>query len=324
MKGDRFLRNSFYKYMKEYRNSFGTTNRIVLQAQPTPNSHPHLLKKGEVTPYLPAEVYSKRRNKFLKMIKENSCDSHENSLHHLIMIPSSSVVYMSENIPYPFRQATDFLYLCGYKEANSVLILTSALQSNENESILCVSKPTALSDRWEGVKLSLKDTTKFLGVERTIYMDELEKFLQSYAKSNKKFTFWYDFSSPGFRLAHDTVRSFLEDYAGYVALESPRIMLHSCRLSKCEFEAELMRKTCRIGAESMKEVIKFSKPDVLESHLQAKMDYEICIRGADYPAFPPVIAGGSRANTIHYIDNNHVVKDSEMVLMDAGNICLLL
>jgi Xaa-Pro aminopeptidase len=40
--------------------------------------------------------------------------------------------------------------------------------------------------------------------------------------------------------------------------------------------------------------------------------------GAQHLAYPPVIAGGARANTIHYISNNQLINDGEMVLMDAG------
>jgi Xaa-Pro aminopeptidase len=42
------------------------------------------------------------------------------------------------------------------------------------------------------------------------------------------------------------------------------------------------------------------------------------MRGAEYLAYPPVVAGGDRANIIHYISNNQVVTEGEMVLMDAG------
>jgi Xaa-Pro aminopeptidase len=42
------------------------------------------------------------------------------------------------------------------------------------------------------------------------------------------------------------------------------------------------------------------------------------MHGAEYLAYPPVVAGGNRANIIHYINNNQVVKDGDMVLMDAG------
>ena len=40
--------------------------------------------------------------------------------------------------------------------------------------------------------------------------------------------------------------------------------------------------------------------------------------GAQYLAYPPVVAGGPRANTIHYINNNQLINNGEMVLMDAG------
>ena len=42
------------------------------------------------------------------------------------------------------------------------------------------------------------------------------------------------------------------------------------------------------------------------------------MRGAAFQAYPPVVAGGPRANILHYIKNNQNVGDGEMVLVDAG------
>lgn len=55
-----------------------------------------------------------------------------------------------------------------------------------------------------------------------------------------------------------------------------------------------------------------------EHQIFAKVDYECRMNGAEYLAYPPVVAGGDRATIIHYINNNQVVADGEMVLMDAG------
>lgn len=55
-----------------------------------------------------------------------------------------------------------------------------------------------------------------------------------------------------------------------------------------------------------------------ESQLWATVDYHSRMKGAQYLAYPPVVASGTRANTIHYTDNNQLVKDGEMILMDAG------
>ncbi len=40
--------------------------------------------------------------------------------------------------------------------------------------------------------------------------------------------------------------------------------------------------------------------------------------GATRLAYPPVVAGGVSANTLHYIANNHILQDGELVLIDAG------
>lgn len=54
----------------------------------------------------------------------------------------------------------------------------------------------------------------------------------------------------------------------------------------------------------------------------AKIDYECRMQGAEYLAYPPVVAGGKRANIIHYINNNQVIQNNELVLVDAGKIFL--
>lgn len=56
-----------------------------------------------------------------------------------------------------------------------------------------------------------------------------------------------------------------------------------------------------------------------ESQIFAKVDYDCRSQGAEFLAYPPVVAGGDRATIIHYINNNQIVQDCEMILMDAGN-----
>lgn len=60
--------------------------------------------------------------------------------------------------------------------------------------------------------------------------------------------------------------------------------------------------------------------DLGENQLFAKVDFECRIRGAEFLAYPPVVAGGNRATTIHYINNNQLVYGNELVLMDAGKL----
>lgn len=50
------------------------------------------------------------------------------------------------------------------------------------------------------------------------------------------------------------------------------------------------------------------------------MDYHCRMKNASFLAYPPVVAGGQNATIIHYINNLQIVKDGELVLMDAGEI----
>lgn len=57
---------------------------------------------------------------------------------------------------------------------------------------------------------------------------------------------------------------------------------------------------------------------VLEQQIHAEfLHYAMC-HNAKILGYPPVVAGGSRANTLHYIANDMPVHPGELVLVDAG------
>ncbi|XP_015910137.1 xaa-Pro aminopeptidase 3 [Parasteatoda tepidariorum] len=309
-----------FQPMNLSKNFLHTSGRPVLLAQPTCMTHNHLLKLGEITPGLTSSVYHERRMKLVEKIVKNSPSDTERA--HLIVIPSSSVLYMTEKIPYRFRQNSDFLYLSGFKEPDSILVIdTTTKKFPDFNTTMFIPKQTSYSEQWEGCKMNLKTAVEFLKIDRALYMFEFENYLQSFLKSDKKFSVWYDYLNVSPFQVHQTMRDFMAVHTGNVSMESPRSLLHRLRLIKCDAEIELMRKTCRIAAESMKEVMRFSHVNRQESHLDAKMEYECRLRGADFPSFPPVVAGGDRANTIHYIDNNQIISENHLVLMDAGCEC---
>lgn len=66
--------------------------------------------------------------------------------------------------------------------------------------------------------------------------------------------------------------------------------------------------------------MKFSRPPVNEASIHAQVDFECRMKGAEYLAYPPVVASGNRVNIIHYINNDQIVKEGDFVLMDAGTL----
>lgn len=87
-----------------------------------------------------------------------------------------------------------------------------------------------------------------------------------------------------------------------------------------------MTKSCKIASDAIATTMKSSHLGVTEHQLFARVDYECRMNGAEFLAYPPVVASGDRANVIHYINNNQMVGKGDTILMDAGeqhNISLL-
>ncbi|XP_021348313.1 probable Xaa-Pro aminopeptidase 3 isoform X2 [Mizuhopecten yessoensis] len=299
--------------------------------QPVAQTHPHLLKQGEVTPFVTKEEYSNRRHNVFKLALDQF-EGCNNVKEHIMIFPSASRLYMTIPIPYPFRQNTDFLYLSGFQEADSVLILhnsqnvpvsNSTPNSTPNSrsgmtSVLFVPRKDPYAELWEGERSGREGAEEITGVDGAYNTEDLRHFLQDYSKEHSDYVIWYDAEGKVHPQLHG---AGIEDFilqGKQKCVETTTQKIHQTRVIKSPAEAQLMLKSVDIASESLEEVMRFSYPMVNESYLHAKMEYECKLRDAQMLAYPPVVAGGHRGNTIHYTKNNQIVSEGEMVLMDAG------
>jgi Xaa-Pro aminopeptidase len=61
-----------------------------------------------------------------------------------------------------------------------------------------------------------------------------------------------------------------------------------------------------------------TRPGRNEYEIEAELLYEFRRRGAQYPAYSPIVAGGANACVLHYRENNARLADGELLLIDAG------
>ncbi|XP_060064357.1 xaa-Pro aminopeptidase 3-like [Ylistrum balloti] len=289
--------------------------------QPVAQTHPHLLKQGEVTPFVTKEEYRQRRHNVFKLVLDQF-EGSKNVKDHIMIFPSACRLYMTPAIPYPFRQNTDFHYLSGFQESDSVLILhnsqsTSSIQKGMT-SVLFVPKKDPHVELWEGGRSGPEGAEEITGVDKAYNTEDLSQFLQDYSKHNSNYVIWYDIDS---KVNPELGRAGIEDFilqGKQKCVETTIRSIHKTRVIKSPAEVQLMQRSVDIASESLEEVMKFSYPQVNESYLQAKMEFECKLRDAQMLAYPPVVAGGNHGNTIHYTKNNQIVPAGEMVLMDAG------
>lgn len=282
--------------------------------QPTPITHSHLMKNGEVVPGIHRDEFKQRRTKLMENIK-TSVGINEQFMSQFVIIPSSSKVYMSDKIPYVFRQNTDFLYFCGCQEPDTILVLTAI--GDTFTSTLFMNQKDPHSELWEGPKTGVEAAPDLFGVNRALPMTEFEKFFVSFVNEHKSTIIWYDDDTVVQAKLHAKLTELVK-LSNIQKFVSPKGLFHKVRSIKSQSEIDLMQKSCDIASMAIKKTIQSSKPGMSEHQLFAIVDYECRMNGAEFLAYPPVVAGGDNANIIHYIANNQIIHDKEMVLMDAG------
>lgn len=214
---------------------------------------------------------------------------------------------MSGMIPYVFRQNSDFFYLTGCLEQDSTL----AIEINENtaKSIIFLRDKDKNAEMWDGQRTGPDGGLELFSVDEAYSVNELESFIKRQPNST---LFWYDEKNSDQKKIASMIKTRT------ASIDNPSKLIHTLRWIKSEAEIELMRKTCEIASEAINHTIRTSKPGMSEHQIFAEVDYQTRIRGASWLAYPPVVAAGKNATTIHYINNTQIVKPNELVLMDAG------
>lgn len=104
--------------------------------------------------------------------------------------------------------------------------------------------------------------------------------------------------------------------AGNHAPSPLRPLLNALRVVKSPAEVANMRRAGRVSGRALTDAMR--KSWSREKDLAAHLDHAFTADGLSGPAYVPVVAGGPRANMIHYVLNNAALDPSELVLVDAG------
>src|SRR5690606_31531068 len=109
------------------------------------------------------------------------------------------------------------------------------------------------------------------------------------------------------------VKALLQKYPAHQVRKSAPIM-HSIRAIKHPLELDLMQKACDITEKGFRRLLSFVKPGVWEYELEAELMHEFLRNRSKGFAYTPIIASGSSANVLHYIENNQECKSGDVIL----------
>ncbi|KAI0761762.1 peptidase M24 [Irpex lacteus] len=266
--------------------------------QPLFASHPHLIQPGEITPGISAEEYERRRKALMDRLPADS----------IVVSVAGQIKYMSGR-DYKFRQASDFWYLTGFEEPDSAVILEKTSCSRGYRMTMFSLGKDSHKEKWEGARTSSEDIAMHFKADDAQPITQFPPVLKSLAStsSNVYLDAMLKFLTPGAnsaRMEYDAV------------LESLKVA--QLRAIKSEAEQHIMRSAADISGHAHAKTMRFTEPGMSEHAVASHFEYLCAINGSQRPAYVPVVASGPNALIIHYTSNNQIVRDGELVLIDAG------
>ncbi len=215
----------------------------------------------------------------------------------------------SNDTEYPYRQNSSFYYVSGFKEDNSALIFVKTKKGLK--TILFVQGKDKKAELWSGKRLGEKRAKEKFLVNEVYAMSKLQEKLKEFL-TNKK-SLYYDFS-----LDYSKIKMLKRESKEIFAHKNIALLIGEMRLIKSATEIELIKKAIKITKEAHHAAMRFDKKDKFEYQLQAEIEYVFKSNGAYSDAYTSIVAGGNSANTLHYVKNDKILKQGELILIDAG------
>jgi Xaa-Pro aminopeptidase len=236
------------------------------------------------------------------------------------IIGSAPMAVMHNDVEYVYRQDSDFYYLTGFNEPHAVAVL--APHHPEHKFILFVQPKDRAQEIWTGYRVGVDAAKAEYGADEAYLISELDEKLPQYLEKADKI--YYHMGRD--RALNDKVVShwqkLLRTYAkrgtGPIAIEDPFLKLHSMRMVKTTAELKLMRKAADIAAEAHNYAMSFATVGKNEYEVAAEIEHIFRKNGAMGVAYPSIVAAGSNACILHYIENNCAIQDGDLLLIDAG------
>lgn len=263
--------------------------------------------------YLPIgkELFIGNRQKLAKLLPPNAMAI----LHSNDIMPSNADGTMG------FRQNNDLFYLSGIDQEESILLLFPDTHEAKHREILFLRETNEHIAIWEGHKYTKDEARETSGMATIYWTHQFGQVLHGlmtecefvYLNTNEHTRAVVEVETREARF----IKSCKEKYPLH-AYKRLAPLMHQLRAVKSDKEIELIQQACNITEKAFRRLLKFVKPGVAEYEIEAELYHEFLRNRSRGPAYASIIASGANACVLHYIDNNQVCKDGDVLLLDVG------
>ena len=240
---------------------------------------------------------------------------------------SMAILFASDEMPrsadqaFVFRQNPDLFWLSGIDQEKTILVIYPDCPNPLYREALFLRKTNEVIAVWEGHKYTMADAREASGMQQIFWEESFEPALKSLMTyCDRVFINLNENDRSENQVPYKDIRFANELKYNYPAHEIKRLgpIMAKLRSVKHPVEIELMQRACNITRDAFKRVLKFVKPGVMEYEVEAEIIHEFIRQRGNGHAYTPIIASGYSACVLHYIENNRVCMDGDLLLMDFG------
>src|SRR5690606_16420251 len=259
------------------------------------------------------ELFVINRKRLLKEILPGS----------LVVLHANDIMPTNSDGTRKFRQNSDLFYLTGVDQEETILVLCPDFPDKQYREVLFLRETSDLIATWEGHKLTKDEAQEVTGIETVVWTSEFPKIFHMmmvmggvenvYLNTNDHYRADVEVESRDGRFSKWCREKYpLHKY------ERLAPVLHRLRSIKSNRELELMQRAIDITDKAFRRVLKFVTPGVMEYEVEAEYMHEFLRDGSRGFAYEPIIASGANSCVLHYISNDKVCKDEDILLLDVG------
>tara|TARA_B100001769_G_scaffold133774_1_gene104686 strand:+ start:454 stop:1725 length:1272 start_codon:yes stop_codon:yes gene_type:complete len=244
-----------------------------------------------------------RRLALAKMMQRNS----------VAIFSSANKNFRTRDVENPYRQHSDFLYMTGLSEPNLINLVFR--HNNEIASVLFRGNTSDHEKIWEGQRLDNLAIKEKYGFSEILDISDYEDQILDYIEQKEII-----YIEQGLNSKLDNIilrklkKSSAADQKKIIPLSS---ITEKLRLVKSEYEIKMIKEAAKVSIEAHKKAMKESKPGIYEYELDAEIKYVFNKNNMHF-AYMSIVGSGNNACTLHYIKNDSLLKDKDLVLIDAA------
>ncbi len=242
--------------------------------------------------------------------------------HGIAIIATSAVAMRNRDADYKFRADSSFFYLTGFAEPEAVAVIETfeSIDEGYTYSLFCRERNRDL-EIWNGYRAGVDGAVDEYEADEAYAIDLLDQeIIEKLLNKQKLFYRIGQQAEFDARVSQWIAEADAQQRRGNGSpahvIQLDRL-LDEMRLHKSAKEIELMQIAANISSEAHIRAMQTVKPDMMEYALEAELNYIFGQNGC-VPAYNSIVGGGANGCILHYVENDQVLKDGDLVLIDAA------